>query len=237
MHSYIRRENLKHLHDMPCIFADQNKSKGKRNFTVSVVGDDPSLLTGLAALVEREGYPVQGFSSAADLLDHSETNIPGCVIVDLQAPGLDGLKLQSTLAREDPPLPVIFILESNNVLASVQAMKAGAFDALPRPVDSHLLLTSISLAAERYAQLRQECEKRAAIRHKFATLTEREIEVLRHVIAGRLNKEIAFRLGIVEKTIKVHRGRAAKKLGARSVVEFVRLASMAGVTPYSADNN
>jgi FixJ family two-component response regulator len=218
------------------IFPGQDKSKGKRDFTVSIVGDDRRLLTGLARLVERAGYPVQGFSSAADFLGQHETNIPGCVIIDLQSPDLDGLKLQATLAREELQLPVIFISGINDILPSVRVMKAGAFDVLPKPVDGQSLLSSISLAAERYAQLRQEYEKRTAIRRKLATLTCRETEVLRHVIAGRLNKQIAFELGLVEKTIKVHRGHVVRKLGARSVVDLVRLASTAGVTPYALDN-
>ena len=153
------------------IFAGQNKSQGKGDFTVSVVGDDPRLLTGLARLVEEAGYPVQGFSSAADFLGQHETNIPGCVIIDLQSPDLDGFKLQAALAREELRLPVIFISGINDVLASVRVMKAGAFDVLPKPVDGQSLLSSISLAAERYAQLRREYEKRIAIRRKFATLT------------------------------------------------------------------
>jgi FixJ family two-component response regulator len=218
------------------IFAGKNKSKGKRDFTVSMVGDDPCLLTGLARLVERAGYLVQGFPSAADFLGQRETNSPGCVIIDLQSPDVDGFKLQAALVREELQLPVIFISGINDVLASVRVMKAGAFDVLPKPVDGRSLLSSISLAAERYAQLRREYEERIAIRRKFATLTWREIEVLRHVIAGRLNKQIAFELGVVEKTIKVHRSRVARKLGTRSVVDLVRLASTAGVTPYSSDN-
>ena len=219
------------------IFPGQNKSKGKRDFTVSIVGDDPRLLTGLARLVERAGYPAQGFSSAADFLGQHEMDIPGCVIIDLQSPDLNGLELQATLAREELQLPVIFISGINDILASVRAMKAGAFDVLPKPVDGRSLLSAIALAAERYAQLRREYEKRVAIRRKFAALSARESEVLRHVIAGRLNKQIAFELHVVEKTIKVHRGRVAKKLGTRSVVDLVRLASTAGVTPYFSDNS
>ena len=219
------------------IFAGQNKSEGKRDFTVSIIGDDHHLLTGLARLVERAGYPMQGFTSAADFLRQHETNTPGCVIIDLQSPDLDCRKLQGTLAREELPLPVIFIAEINDVLASVRVMKAGAFDVLPKPVDGQLLLSAISLAAERDAQLRREHEKRIAIRRKFAALTCRETEVLRHVIAGRLNKQIAFELRVVEKTIKVHRAHVAKKLGTRSIVELVRLASTAGVTPYTSGNS
>jgi FixJ family two-component response regulator len=218
-----------------CIFAGQNKSEGKRDFTVSVVGDD--LLAGLARLVEGAGYLVQRFSSAPEFLGQHETNTPGCVIIDLQSPDLDYLKLQATLAREEPQRPVIFISEINDVLASVGVMKAGALDVLPKPVDGQSLLSAISLAAERYAQLRREYEKRIAIRRKFAALTCRETEVLRHVIAGRLNKQIAFELRVVEKTIKVHRGHVAKKLGTRSVVDLVRLASTAGVMPYPSDNS
>lgn len=217
-------------------FADQKNSDGKKDFAVYFVGRDLRLLVELAALVEKARYPVQGFTSAADFLARHETNIPGCVIIDLQTSDPGGLKLQATLAREDLPLPVIFVSSVDAVLPSIQAMKAGAFDVLPKPVDGQSLLSSISLAAERYAHVRRDYENRAAIRHKFATLTPREAEVLRHVIAGQLNKQIAFELGTVEKTIKVHRGRAAKKLGAHSVVEFVRLASMAGVAPYSADS-
>ena len=237
VHQTTQKASRDNLDPFLCILAEQNNSKGKRDFTVSVVGENPRLRNRLAVLVEGAGYPVQCFTSTADFLTQRETNVPGCVVVDLQAPQMDGLKLQAALASEELPLPVIFFSEINDVLASVQAMKAGAFDVLPEPVDGQSLLSAISLAAAHYAKMRHGYEVRIAIRRKFATLSRREIEVLRRVIAGRLNKEIAFELGIVEKTIKVHRGRAAKKLGTRSVVEFVRLAAIADVTPYSADNS
>lgn len=236
IHQTTQKASRDKINPFPCILAEQNNSKGKREFTVSIVGNDPRLRNRLAVLVENAGYAVQSFSSAADFRSQRETYIPGCVIVDLQARHMDGPKLQAALASEELPPPVIFFSGINDVLASVQAMKAGAFDVLPKPVDGQSLLSAISLAAEHYAQMRQGHEVRIAVRRKFATLSRREIEVLRRVIAGRLNKEIAFELGTVEKTIKVHRGRAAKKLGARSVVEFVRLAAMADVTPYFADN-
>ncbi|HET9716368.1 MAG TPA: LuxR C-terminal-related transcriptional regulator [Pseudolabrys sp.] len=213
---------------------DQSNSEEKADFIVSVVGNDPRLRM-LARLVEGSGYPVQGYSSAADFIGQRGPNTSGCVVVDLQSPNV--FTLQDTLAREEPPPPIIFISEANDFVASVQAMKAGAFDVLTKPADRKSLLCSISLALKRYAKARHEHQKRSTIRRKFATLTKREIEVLRHVIAGKLNKEIAFALGTVEKTIKVHRSRAARKLGAHSVVELLRLASMAGVTPYVTDNN
>lgn len=222
------------VNPFPCIVADQSKSREKGDFTVAVVSPDPGLQNGLARLVEAAGHPVQCFSSPADFLSQGETAaFSGCVIVDMQLPDLAGLKLQAALARHDLQVPVIFVSAMNDVLTSVQAMKAGAFDVLPKPVDRRAMLSSISLAAAHYAQLRQEHEQRTAIRRKFATLTARENEVLRRVIAGWLNKQIAYELGTVEKTVKVYRGRAAKKLGTRSVVEFVRLAAIAGVTPCS----
>lgn len=222
------------LNPYPCIVAGQSKSEERIDFTVSVVSADPDLLNGLTRLIEAAGNPVQCFSSPSDFLNQIETAFSGCVIVDNQLPDLAGLKLQAALARQELPVPVIFVSAMDDILSSVQAMKAGAFDVLPKPVDRHAMLSSISLAAAHYARLRQEHEQRTAIRRKFATLTARETEVLRRVIAGRLNKEIAFELGVVEKTIKVHRGRASQKLGTRSVVAFVRLVSMAGVTPCSS---
>ena len=223
------------VNPFPCLAGDQNKSKEQGEFTIALVSADPGLLNGLTRLVEAAEHPVQSFSSPADFLSEVETTaFSGSVIVDMQLPDLAGLKLQVALARQELQVPVIFVSAMNDVLTSVQAMKAGAFDVLPKPVDRHAMLSSISLAAARYAQLRQEHEQRTAIRRKFATLTARETEVFRRVIAGWLNKQIAFELGTVEKTVKVYRGRAAKKLGTRSVVEFVRLAAMAGVTPCSS---
>ena len=242
MHSFIQHENLESFQETPRdtvnpflgIFSGQNKSQRKEDFTVSVVGDDPHLLAGQAGALK--GRDTRCKASLRQRISWGSTKRPiRAVVIDLQSPDLDGL--QATLAREEPPLPVIFISEINDVLASVRVMKAGALDVLPKPVDGQSLLSSILLAAERYAQSRREYEKRLAIRRKFAALTWRETQVLRHVIAGRLNKQIAFDLHVVEKTIKVHRGHVAKKLGTRSIVELVRLASMAGVTPYFADNS
>jgi FixJ family two-component response regulator len=143
------------------------------------------------------------------------------VVLDLSMPGLNGLQLQQALARFETPCPVIFITGNGDVPASVQAMKAGAVDFLLKPFDQSQLLNAVRAAIELDRSTRAERAQRSSLGALVAALTPREREVMAHVVAGRLNKQIAAELGTAEKTVKVHRARVMKKMGVASVAELV----------------
>jgi FixJ family two-component response regulator len=196
-----------------------------------IVDDDASVLKALGRLLRSAGYDVRTFSSAQDFLAAHDPNVPGCAVLDLTMPGLDGLELQQRLSSDGVVRPLIFLTGNGNVATSVRAMKAGAVDFLTKPVNREQLLSAVDLALQQDAASRRDREERKAVTDKFAKLTPREHEVLIHVVAGRLNKQIAADLGTVEKTIKVHRGRAMIKLGVRSVAALVRMTEYIGLKP------
>lgn len=198
-------------------------------FTVYLVDDDRSVLKALSLLLRARGYNVRSFSSSRDFLAQHDAAIPGCAIFDLSIPDLDGLSLQEALAASDVKRPIIFLTGRGNIPVSVRAMKAGAIDFLTKPVRKNDLFEAISRAEETDTQSRLVNAELAAVKARIESLTPRELEVLAHVVAGRLNKQIAGDLGTVEKTIKFHRGRMMKKLGVRTVADLVRLAEKAGV--------
>jgi FixJ family two-component response regulator len=202
------------------------------NSTVFLVDDDPGVLKALSRLLTAKGYNVRTFCSPQLFVDQHDTSVGGCAILDLAMPGLDGLQVQSVLEAGSVPRPIIFLTGRGDVPTSVKAMKAGAVDFLSKPADARELMPAIERAVEQDARARRLREELNAISAKLARLTPREHEVLRHVIAGQLNKQIAFEIGTVEKTAKVHRGRVMKKLGMRTVVELVWFAQKAGITPY-----
>jgi len=181
------------------------------------------------------GYKTKSFSSPQKFLSAHDPSIPGCAIIDLVMSELDGLRLQEALAQSGSQRPIIFLTGRGDVSTSVKAMKAGAVDFLTKPVKRDALFSAVVHAAELDAASRQKRMECKSIDERLSTLTHREREVLEHVIAGRLNKQIAASLGTVEKTIKVHRGRMMAKLGVRSVAELVRLADRAGIAPARSD--
>jgi FixJ family two-component response regulator len=208
--------------------------KIEREFIVSIVDDDTGVLKSLARLVKAAGYVVQTFSSAQQFLAQHDSDIPGCVVVDLLMPGIDGRQLQSVLRKKDADRPVIFISGTTDAPAIVDTMKAGAIDFLVKPVNGNALLAAIATAVEHQARAFQRQAELADIQDKLAQLTPRESEVLRHVISGRLNKQIAWDLGTVEKTIKVHRSRIMGKMGVRTIADLVRLTEQIGLTPHGS---
>jgi FixJ family two-component response regulator len=159
--------------------------------------------------------------------------VPGCVILDLAMPEVDGLELQQQLAQADVGRPIIFLSGRADIPASVRAMKAGAIDFLVKPVRRDDLLSAIARAEERDAAARAAADKQKSVNSRLSRLTPRERQVLDHVVLGSLNKQIAATLGTVEKTIKVHRGRMMTKMEVRSVAELVHLVEQAGVRPQS----
>ena len=198
-------------------------------FTVFLVDDDAGVLKALSRLLRAKGYDVGPFASAEEFLEGHDAALPGCAVFDVAMPGLDGLGLQQVFAAGGKQRPVIFLTGKGDVQKSVRAMKAGAVDFLTKPVRDKDLLDAIARAEQLDAGTRQTSAEVAVIEAKIATLTPREREVLTHVIAGRLNKQIAGDLGTVEKTIKVHRGRMIEKLGVHTIVDLVRLAEKAGI--------
>jgi len=196
---------------------------------VFLVDDDASVLKGLRRLLASAGLKVVAFESPQDFLAGLDREASGCVVLDHSMPGLTGLELQQALAARGSALPVIFLTGKGDIPTSVRAMKGGAADFLTKPVDGEVLLAAVRGALERDRSQRREREERAGIERRVATLTAREREVLRHVVAGLLNKQIAARLGTVEKTVKVHRARVMEKMQARSLAELVRLAGKAGL--------
>lgn len=201
----------------------------ERNFTVFLVDDDAGVLTALSRLLRARGYDVQPFASSHEFLAGRDATAPGCAILDVTMPGLDGLNLQQALSSEASLHPVIFLTGTGDIPTSVRAMRAGALDFLTKPVDVNALFAAISRAEAQNAEARAKRAELATIEMKLATLTKRESEVLVHVVAGRLNKQIAHELGTVEKTIKVHRGRMMQKLGVHTIADLVRLTEKVGI--------
>jgi FixJ family two-component response regulator len=201
-------------------------------FTVFLVDDDAGVVKALSRLLRAKGYDVRPFASAEEFLEGHDAAVAGCAVFDVAMPGLDGLALQQIFTASGNRRPVIFLTGKGDIPKSVRAMKAGAIDFLTKPVSDRNLLNAIARAEGVDAKTRQTGAEVAAIEAKIATLTPREREVLTHVIAGRLNKQIAGDLGTVEKTIKVHRGRMMEKLGVHTVVDLVRLAEKAGIAAH-----
>jgi len=202
------------------------------NGTVLVIDDDPSVRKGLTRLLRSSGFIVQAFGSAQEYLDSSiDRTSPACLVLDVMLPGLDGLGLQEELESRDDSIPIVFITGHGEISDSVKAMKRGAVDFLPKPFDDEDLLRAVGEALQQDSERRTACDLAKSITERVERLTPREFEVLRHVIAGRLNKQIGFALGIAEKTVKVHRGRMMEKMEVASVAELVRLVERAGIEP------
>jgi len=198
--------------------------------TVFLVDDDPSVRKALTRLIKSAGYQARAFGSAREFLDvRLEPEFSACLVLDIRMPGLTGLDLQNELQAVNANLPIIFITGHGDIPMSVRAMKAGAVDFLSKPVKDADLLSAIEQALARAARQSAERLELAEIRNRFERLTPREREVLEHVVSGQLNKQIAFDLGTVEKTVKVHRARVMEKMGVQSLAELVRIAERAGI--------
>ena len=197
--------------------------------TVVIVDDDPSVLKGLSRLLRSAGWQSATYDSPEAFLKRHDLATPGCLILDVSMPGLDGLELQRKLADAGCPLPIVFVTGHGDVPMSVRAMRAGAVDFLIKPVDDEALLAAVGEAVEKDRSIRRAQADMAIAKERLASLTPREREVFDHVVAGQLNKQIAGDLGIVEKTIKVHRSHVMEKMGARSLAELARMAEKLGI--------
>ena len=199
--------------------------------TVFLIDDDASVRKALTRLITSAGFIAHAFSSADDFLKSRPAvdGGPACLVLDVRMPGLSGLDLQLELQTSDMLLPIIFITGHGNIPMSVRAMKDGAVDFLAKPVQDEVLLKAIEQALERAHRGHAERAELDDIRRRLASLTPREAEVMQLVVQGFLNKQIAFDLGTVEKTIKVHRARVMVKMKAKSLAELVHLAERARV--------
>ena len=191
---------------------------------VYVVDDAAAVRRSLARLIRATGLEVETFASAIEFLRHEPGERPSCLLLDLRLPGMNGLELQEELARAERAMPIIFLTGHGTVPASVRAMKAGAADFLEKPVSADDLLPAICQAIDKDATDRQERAYAAELKERGATLSPREHQVFALVVTGLLNKQVASRLGISEKTVKVHRSRVMKKLQAASLAELVGMA-------------
>lgn len=189
---------------------------------VIVVDDDAAVREALMDLVQSAGYEAAAFASTTELLASDTLDAPGCLILDVRMPGVSGLDLQRQLNRTGNPKPVIFLTGFGDIPMTVDAMKAGAVDFLTKPVRDQTLLDAIGIALVRDAAQRASAAERGRFLDLVDGLTPREREVLSEVAGGRLNKQIAFDLGISEVTVKLHRSNAMRKMGLRSVTELIR---------------
>ena len=196
---------------------------------VFVVDDDASVRKSLARLVKNAGYEVETFPSVRDFLARPPYVGPSCLVLDVRMPGLTGLDLQEALRAAGQRLSIVFITGWGDVRASVKAMKGGAVDVLTKPLDEGTLLAAIQQAVTRTIEERKEQARVTEVRRHITTLTPREAEVFALVVTGMLNRQIGHKLGIVEKTVKVHRARVMEKMRAGSLAELVRLAGAGGV--------
>ena len=203
---------------------------------VYVIDDEMPMRKAIGRLLESEGYSVEIFPGAREFLARSLHGGPSCVVVDLNMPELNGLELQQALADSDRVEQLIFITGGASVATCVQAMKSGAIDYLSKAFRDEDLLSAVKQALGRASEQRLKSSQRKEVRARLETLTPREFDVLKLVISGMLNKQIAGRFGTTEGTIKVHRGRVMEKMGVRSVAELVVLAQRAGIASESADS-
>jgi FixJ family two-component response regulator len=190
---------------------------------VVIVDDDASVREALSDLIQSAGFQSVSFASPHDLLETRVLDNPGCLILDVRMPGASGLDLQHYLIRNGSPKPIIFLTGHGDIPMTVQAMKAGAVDFLTKPFRDQTLLDAVAVAIERDIAQMADARRAREYSERYATLTSRERQVMREVARGRLNKQIAYDLGIKEITVKLHRGNAMRKMQVASLGELIRV--------------
>ena len=204
-------------------------SASAKESIVLVIDDDVSVRRGLTNLFESIGLKVEVFASAPEMLDSKLPDVASCLVLDIRLPGLSGLDFQTELAKANIHIPIIFMTGHGDIPMSVRAMKSGAVDFLTKPFRDQDMLDAVVTAIERDRKRREADKIVADLQALLETLTPREREVLAWVSSGRLNKQIAAELGLAEITVKIHRGRIMKKMGARSLADLLRKAETLGV--------
>ena len=200
-----------------------------RSGTVYIVDDDASFLRSVSRFLTAVGYSVKAFESAQNFLNQLTADMTGCVVADLQMPGLNGLELQQALSKISNPLPIIFLSGQGDIPTTVKAMRSGAVDFLTKRAPKEAILAAIDQAHEQGAKAQQQRAREQGLRARFAELSQRELEVLSHVVRGEMNKEIASDLDINLRTVKLHRTSIKRKLDVQSVAELTRITDAAGL--------
>lgn len=198
---------------------------------IHVVDDDPPFRTAMERLLRAAGYQAIAYESVSRFLASFEGDVPGCILVDLRMPEHSGLDLQKSLLKSQNPIPIIFLTAYGDIPTTVRAMREGAVDFLTKPVKKEILFEAVERALARDAAAREQCAHIHELQTRYQSLTPREREVLTRVIAGKLNKQIAFDLGTTERTIKAHRAHIMAKLSVESLAELVRLAQALSIQP------
>ena len=198
---------------------------------VFVVDDDVSVRESLELLIKFAGWQPETFVSAEEFLARPRTLTPSCLVLDVSLPDLNGLELQKLIAGDRIDMPIIFITGHGDVPMTVQAMKAGAIEFLMKPFDDEVLLSAIRNAINRSAAVLDDQAELKALRESYESLTPREQEIMRLVVAGMLNKQIGLKLGISEITVKAHRGKVMQKMKADSLAGLVKIAVRLGLAP------
>ena len=199
---------------------------------VCVVDDDSDVRDGLKVLLESVGISCECFSSTKDFLQSKQISNASCLILDIRLPGIGGLDLQQELTKAQINTPIIFITAHGDIPMSVRAMKAGAIEFLTKPFREQDILDAVRFAIERDHTQRSQVQEFAELASRLETLSDREREVMKFVIAGFLNKQTAAKMGVSEVTVKVHRHNLMNKLGAKSLPDLVRMADLLGVAPF-----
>ena len=197
--------------------------------TVFLLDDDPEMVKALTRLLRAKRFEVRGFTSVPAFLEAWRPDDTACLVLDVAMPGLDGLELQRHLAHRGIAIPIVFLTGHGDIPMSVRAIKAGATDFLTKPVDAAALVHAVRNALDIAEARRKDIAETAALAARLATLTPREREVMEHVVAGQLNKQVAADLGTGEQNIKVHRRHVMVKMGVQSLADLVRAAERLGV--------